>query len=162
MRIQRSPTSSQRSEEQISSRPKAPAAFVCTPVMDLKMGQLMPAMQDARRDNPHLGVFLLIGHLKRAGLECDLLDWVADSHMTADQLAASAACYQVVFFSSNSMNWGAVRLVAKKIRELGTQTKLCVGGPHPTMYPQSVEKSDLFDAYYRGEDLPSTRQAYPS
>jgi radical SAM superfamily enzyme YgiQ (UPF0313 family) len=142
---------SQSQRDGISALPKAPAVFVCTPVMDFKRGQLMPAMQDARRDTAHLGVFLLLKHLKRAGLECDLLDWVANPHVTADEVAASAAQYKVVFLSSNSLNWGSVRLVAKKIRQYGTRTKICVGGPHPTMYPQSVAKSDLFDAYYRGE-----------
>lgn len=130
---------------------KADAVFICTPVMDMSRGRLLPAMQDARRDSPHLGVFLLLGHLKRAGMECDVMDWVSNPEMTCDELAAAVADYKVVFFSSNSMNWGAVRLAATAIRKTNPTVKLCIGGPHPTMYPESVERSGLFDAYFRGE-----------
>jgi radical SAM superfamily enzyme YgiQ (UPF0313 family) len=131
--------------------PKARAVFVCTPVMDMARGKLLPAMQDARRDSPHLGVFLLLGHIKRAGLECDVMDWVSNPEMTCEDVAAVIAGYEIVFFSSNSMNWGAVHLLASAIRKQNPTVKLCVGGPHPTMYPESVERSGLFDAYFRGE-----------
>ncbi|MGI9066706.1 MAG: B12-binding domain-containing radical SAM protein [Pyrinomonadaceae bacterium] len=108
-------------------------------------------MQDARRDSPHLGVFLLLGHLNRAALDCDLVDWVANPQMSCEDLANAVAEYEVVFFSSNSMNWGVVRRAAGAIRKTNPAVKLCVGGPHPTMYPESVERSCLFDAYFRGE-----------
>src|SRR5262245_53134771 len=132
--------------------PRSPALFVCTPVMDCKFGRLTPAMQDARRDNAHLGVYLLLGHLRRAGCDCDVLDWVAESpEMSEEDVAHIASQYRLVFFSCNSMNWAAVRLVAERVRQLDPTVKLCIGGPHPTMYPAAVAASGLFDAYFRGE-----------
>src|SRR5207253_543231 len=100
----------------------------------------------------HLGVYLLLGHLRRAGCSCDVLDWVAESpEMTDEDVASIASQYRIVFFSCNSMNWAAVRLVAKRARELSPDIRLCIGGPHPTMYPDAVAASGLFDAYFRGE-----------
>lgn len=120
--------------------------------MDRKHGRLLPSMQDATKQSPHLGVYILLGALRRASCPCDVLDWVSESPgFDESTVAGIASQYQVVFFSSNSMNWAAVRLVAERVRELSPFTKLCVGGPHPTLYPDAVAGSGLFDAYFRGE-----------
>lgn len=130
---------------------ESPAAFVCTPIMDRIQGRMIPILQDARRDSPHLGVFLLLGHLRRAGCDCDIFDWVANNEVGLDEAAEHLAAYKLLFFSCNSLNWAAVRLLAKAVRVHNPQIKLCVGGPHPTLYPEAVAASGLFDAYFRGE-----------
>src|SRR5690242_15978565 len=98
---------------------RAPALFVCSPIMDRKHGRLLPSMQDATRQSPHLGVYTLLGSLHRARCPCDLLDWVAEAP-EMDELAVAkiVSQYSLVFFSSNSMNWAAVRLVAQQARVL--------------------------------------------
>ena len=80
-----------------------------------------------------------------------MIDWVAEPGLNVDQVARRAAEYTVVFFSANSMNWASVRLVAERIKEINPESKTCVGGPHPTHFPDSVLGSGFFDGLYRGE-----------
>jgi radical SAM superfamily enzyme YgiQ (UPF0313 family) len=135
--------------------------FICTPVMDLLQGQLVPVMQDARRDSAHLGVYLLLAQLERADRPCDVLDWVAEHPaMGFEDVAAAAAQYKLVLFSCNSMNWATVRLLALRIRDLHQTVRLAIGGPHPTLYPEATARTGLFDACFRGEADRSIHQIY--
>lgn len=103
------------------------------------------------RDNPALGVLLLLGRLTRAQRPVTFLDWVAHPHWTPDQLADRAARRRAVFFSANSLNWAVVLDLARRIHARSPSTRLCVGGPHPTLFPDSVRAVGIFDAAFRGE-----------
>lgn len=133
------------------SEERAPAAFIACPIMLLHEGVLHPAMQDSYRDTPQLGTLLLLGYLKQAGKACDLIDWVAQHDLSIDQIAQRASAYDVIFFSANSMNWGTVLMLAKKIRAHNRDARICVGGPHPTQFPNSVASSGVISALFRGE-----------
>ncbi|MDP3898599.1 MAG: radical SAM protein [Mesorhizobium sp.] len=128
------------------------AAFVAVPIMDqADDGRWVPSLQDADRESPQLGVYLLVGSLERDGRDVDLYDWVGHPEWSLDWLVETLAGYDVLFFSCNSMNWSVVRRLARDLRARRGDQRFCVGGPHATHYPESVSKSGLFDLFYRGE-----------
>lgn len=127
-------------------------AFVAVPIMDeAEDGTWRPSLQDADRESPQLGVYLLVGALDTAGRDIDLYDWVANQDWSLDWLVDALSDYDAVFFSCNSMNWSVVRRLATELRALRPDQRFCVGGPHPTHYPESVHASGLFDLFFRGE-----------
>lgn len=130
---------------------KSPAAFLCTPVMEMHEGELVPAMQDAHRDSPALGVFLLLEKLRQADCDCDIIDWVASDLTHVDDIVKRVRGYRVLFISANSMNFGTAYILGQKVKRAMPDIHLCLGGPHPTKYPGHVRKSNVFDSLFRGE-----------
>jgi anaerobic magnesium-protoporphyrin IX monomethyl ester cyclase len=127
-------------------------AFLAAPIMDVtEDGQWVPSLQDADKESPQLGVYLLIGELDRSGRDIDLFDWVANQDWNRHYIVDSLSEYDVVFFSCNSMNWSVIRHIAYDLRTRRLDQVFCVGGPHPTHYPESIVGSGLFDFFFRGE-----------
>ena len=126
--------------------------FVACPIMN-RIGdeKWIPILQDSDKESPHLGVYLLVGILEREGIDIDLIDWVASFPATPEEIAEKMARYDLAFFSANSMNWPTVLNLAKITRKKHPRIITCIGGPHPTHYPESVIRSGVFDAYYRGD-----------
>jgi len=112
---------------------------------------LVPALQDATGNAPPLAVYLLQAILEAEGQPCDILDWSAHPEWSLEDAAARIARYRAALFSCNSMNWAAVRLLAGRARSLNPRLRTCAGGPHPTLYPESVRRSGVFDLCFRGE-----------
>ncbi|MFU6384628.1 B12-binding domain-containing radical SAM protein [Pseudomonas aeruginosa] len=127
-------------------------AFVASPIMDVnEEGAWFPTMQDADRESPQLGVYLLAGRLKKAGWIVEIIDWVAMPGVAPAEIATKIAKFEVALFSANSMNWASALHVCRAARRINPNLKTCVGGPHPTHYPVSVIASGSFDCYFRGE-----------
>jgi anaerobic magnesium-protoporphyrin IX monomethyl ester cyclase len=128
------------------------ALFVSCPVVDrMEDGSLYPTMQDLQKDSQAVAPYLLRGLLRSKNYNCDLFDWVSQPDVSLSEAAGTCANYAVVFLSANSMNWCTIRLLAESIRARRSATRICVGGPHPSMFPRETLKTELFDAIYRGE-----------
>ncbi len=125
--------------------------FVSCPVMDVINNKFIPVMQDAYRDSPALGVYLLAAQLRRKGYSCEVFDWVANPQISSEEVIKKLLEYRVVFFSANSLNWAIIRILAQRLKQNNPQIKTCVGGPHATYYPDSVIASGGFDSFFRGE-----------
>lgn len=127
-------------------------AFIATPIMDFdEHGNWIPTMQDADRESPQLGVFLLAGALRRDGWQVTIIDWVANPSWSPDSVATQVAEFSVALFSANSMNWASALAVCRKAVVINPRLQTCIGGPHPTHYPESVVRSQAYTAYFRGE-----------
>jgi len=137
-----------------------PCVVVSCPVMCYVDNRLVPSMQDSYRDSPALGVYLLAAHLRRKGYPCEVLDWVALPQLSLDQVIDQLLSYEVILLSANSLNWATARILAQKVKERDPRIKTCIGGPHPTCYPQSVIASGYFDALFRGEADRSAHLVY--
>ncbi|MCK4794851.1 MAG: B12-binding domain-containing radical SAM protein [Desulfobacteraceae bacterium] len=129
----------------------APVLFVICPIMRKKKGRLCPTLLDPMKDSPPLGVYSLLARLDALGYECGLLDWLAYSDSSLQDVVEVASGHEVVLLSANSMNWSVALLLAKAIKKANPHTKICVGGPHPTLYPRHVYESRAFDYLFRGE-----------
>ena len=128
------------------------ASFVSCPVVDRREdGSLFPTMQDLQKDSQATAPYLLRGLLRSRNYSCDLFDWVSRPDVSLSDAADICAGYSTVFLSANSMNWCTVRLLAESIRARQSATRICIGGPHPSLFPKETLKTELFDAIYRGE-----------
>lgn len=127
-------------------------AFVASPIMDIdENGNWFPTMQDADRESPQLGVYLLAGALEQDGWEVNIVDWVARPNASLDEIAKIISDYDVALFSANSMNWASALAACRLAKKMNPSLRTCIGGPHPTHYPESVIKSTAFECYFRGE-----------
>ncbi|WKA26389.1 B12-binding domain-containing radical SAM protein [Bradyrhizobium roseum] len=137
------------------------SVFFSCPIMNMgDNGSLYPVMQDEARESPALGVYTLVACLRSSGIDCDVVDWVASPSTSIEDIVTKLIQYDVIFFSCNSMNWGTVKRVAHLCRLSSPEVKLCVGGPHPTHFPESVLSSNLFDGFFRGDADVSIVQIY--
>lgn len=137
-----------------ANQPKrnANCAVVSCPIALIESEEhIQPVMQDADREAPALGVYLLAAYLLEAGKSCDVVDWVQNPELSFTEVVSALCRYDVVFFSSNSMNWGLVKELARKLKIANSEAVCVVGGPHPTHYPKSVIESGVFDGLFRGE-----------
>ncbi len=126
--------------------------FVASPIMDIdESGEWVPTMQDADRESPQLGVYLLAGALKNDGWDVEIVDWVSRPQSSPSDISDLIANYEVGLFSANSMNWASALSIARLARKKNPDLRTCIGGPHPTHYPESVISSKAFDCYFRGE-----------
>lgn len=114
-------------------------------------GSWFPLLQDSDKESPHLGVYQLVGILEQEDREIDVIDWVAAFPASMEEVAEQVAAYDVAFYSANSMNWPTALALAQTTRTHNSKIRQIIGGPHPTHYPESVIRSNVFDAYYRGE-----------
>jgi len=119
--------------------------------MDVINNKFIPVMQDAYRDSPSLGVYLLTAQLRRKGYSCEVFDWVANPHISFEEVIKKLLKYKVVFFSANSLNWAIIRILAQHLKKNNPRIKTCVGGPHATYYPNSVLAGKCFDSLFRGD-----------
>jgi anaerobic magnesium-protoporphyrin IX monomethyl ester cyclase len=131
----------------------ASVALVACPIMDAdEGGRLFPALQDADRESPQLGVYLLLAQLRANGVPAVILDLVADPlGPFHPETISRLSSFDLILFSCNSMNWAIVRRLAHQVRLQQPKVKIVVGGPHATHYPESVVSARLFDGYFRGE-----------
>lgn len=132
--------------------PTADIVFITCPILDVdETGSWEPTMQDRFREAPTLGVYLLAAQLEHSGIEVALLDWAANVAKSIDDIAKEISSYSVALYSANSMNWATARELASRAKRLNPAQRSCIGGPHPTHYPESVFASGCFDALFRGE-----------
>lgn len=126
-------------------------AFVAAPICDVVNGQLVPTLQDSYNECPQLGVATLVSLLKRDGIPCDLIDWVAARNFDVRTIARQVAEYKGVFASVNAMNWSSVRALMLEAKSLNPELICCVGGPHVTLYPEFVARAVWVDQIFTGE-----------
>jgi radical SAM superfamily enzyme YgiQ (UPF0313 family) len=130
---------------------RSPAVFVTCPHKYIIDDQTVTVGQDKDKEMPPLAPLLLLGKLRQHKLPCDFLDWSSYSNHLIDEIATIASRYSIVFVSSNSINWSMVNLLAGKIKKNNYKCKICIGGPHPSLYPMSVSKTGNFDLIISGE-----------
>lgn len=129
----------------------ASAVFVSCPHKYVVQDNAITVGQDEEKELPSIAPLLLLGLLNKNDLKCDFLDWASYSDNTIDKVASIASKYEVVFLSSNSINWGIVRLLAKKIKLHKYTCKICIGGPHASLYYNEISKENLFEYIVVGE-----------
>lgn len=125
-------------------------------------GKFFPVGHDAMQSVPSYAVYLLAGILNNNNRVCDVIDWVADPSMSDEELALRVSDYKLVFLSANSFSWNVAYFFAKKIHELKSSCRICIGGVHPTLYPTDVLSTKLFDAVFVGEAESKICEIYDS
>ena len=129
----------------------SPAVFISCPHKYIIDSHEITVGQDEEKEMPPLAPLLLLGKLKHHNLPCDFLDWSSFSNHDINEIAFIASQYSIIFTSANSINWGIVNTLAKKIKQHNHKCKICVGGPHPSLYYQSISKKDHFDFIVSGK-----------
>ena len=114
----------------------------------MKVLLIWPKNKDTMIGIP-LGFAYLVSNT--TGHSIDILDCFLDD-INADDNALINKCqkYDVIGISSSSANFPEVSKIAKNIKKI-YNIPIVIGGPHATLYPESVLKNPEFDYVLRGE-----------
>ena len=105
--------------------------------MDYLGPKLLPIAQDATRNCPPYGLYLLAAILRRAGHDVTVLDLIAAGTNDIAPFQRLFLNADLVGVTATSLSWPTARDVVRQIRAVNTRVPVVLGGVHPT----------IFDAY---------------
>jgi anaerobic magnesium-protoporphyrin IX monomethyl ester cyclase len=102
--------------------------------MDYVGGKIRSIAQDATRNCPPYGLYLLAALLRRDGHDVTVLDLIAAgtrSVLPFQQLLSTA---DLVGVTATSLSWPTALDVVRRVRSLNEHVPIVLGGVHPTMF----------------------------
>lgn len=97
------------------------------------------------------GLAILATCARQAGAEVDLIDLRALPDWETFRAEVQRRQPDVVGVSMMSADYNPAMRALEIVREVSPNTRTCVGGPHPTIWPQEVEHSPFIDHIFVGE-----------
>jgi anaerobic magnesium-protoporphyrin IX monomethyl ester cyclase len=97
------------------------------------------------------GLAILAPCARQVGAEVDLIDLRALPGWEAVRSELQRRRPDVVGVSMMSADFNPAMRTLAIVRELNPRIRTCVGGPHPTIWPQEVQDSPLVDHVFIGE-----------
>jgi anaerobic magnesium-protoporphyrin IX monomethyl ester cyclase len=125
--------------------------LIAPPIMDMVEQQLRPIAQDATRNCPPYGLYLLANILRERQHEVIIVDLIAAGTNRLAPSSRIVANADLIGITTSSLSWPTAVDVIRQIRRLHVRAPIVLGGVHATMF--DVYALEHFPVQYviRGE-----------
>ena len=100
---------------------------------------------------PPLGLATLCAVLEANGHESGIIDAYAENMQSADIISAISSDDDIIGITSTTPEIENVAIIARSIRQRFPETKIIMGGVHPTIFHQDLVLEGICDMVVRGE-----------
>lgn len=125
--------------------------LIAPPIMDYFGTKLKPIAQDAGRNCPPYGMYLLTSLLREHEYDVILLDLIAKGTNNILQFKELFNTADLVGIGATSLSWPTANNVIKQVKLLNPAVKIVLGGIHPTMFDKYLLERFPIDFVIRGE-----------
>jgi anaerobic magnesium-protoporphyrin IX monomethyl ester cyclase len=132
--------------------------LVAPPIMDAVGRKIYPIAQDATRNSPPYGLYLLANVLRSEGHQVAFLDLIARGTNDISRFQNSLAEADLVGLGSTSLSWPTALEVIRQVRVISRQVPIVLGGIHATLFDVYILQRFPVQYVIRGE----AERAFPA
>ena len=125
--------------------------LIAPPIMDYIGNSLQAISQDAVKNTPPYGLYLLAGILRSKSYEVCMADLISCGTNDITQFQKELTDADIVGISATSLSWPTANDVIKQLRIINPEVPVVLGGIHPTMFDQYLLEGFPIDYVIRGE-----------